>query len=55
MLEFSYTGHPSAFGGVVAANVTDQGGTKVHNDRKVNGSFFSAGNFMLSSFSWKKF
>jgi len=51
----TFAGGSDWYGGVVAANVTDQGGTKVHNDRKVNGSFFSAGNFMLSSFSWKKF
>jgi len=51
----SFSGGSDWYGGVVASTVDDQGGTHIHNDRRVGSSFFTAGNFMLSSFSWKKF
>ena len=51
----SFSGGSDWYGGVVAATVDDTGGTHVHNDRRVAATFYTAGNFMLSSFSWKKF
>jgi hypothetical protein len=51
----TFAGGSDWYGGVVASTVTDQGGTHIHNDRRVGANFYTAGNFMLSSFSWKKF
>jgi len=43
------------YGSVVGATVTDTGGAKLHYDRHLSGSFFTAGNPMMSTFSWKKY
>jgi type IV pilus assembly PilX-like protein len=51
----SFAGGSNWYGGVVAATVDDTGGTKIHNDRRTDATFFTAGNYMLSAFSWKKY
>jgi hypothetical protein len=43
------------FGAIIARTVEVNGGTKIHNDRQLANDLFSVGNYMLSSFSWKKF
>ena len=51
----SFSGGSNWYGGVISATVDDTGGTNIHNDRRVGASFFSAGNFMLSAFNWKRY
>jgi hypothetical protein len=51
----SFAGGSNWYGGVVAKTVDDQGGTKIHNDRRTDATFYTAGNYMLSAFSWKKY
>jgi len=43
------------YGSIVGATVTDTGGAKLHYDRHLSKSFFTVGNGMLSTFSWKKY
>ena len=43
------------YGSIVGATVTDTGGAKLHYDRHLSQSFFTVGNAMMSTFSWKKY
>jgi hypothetical protein len=43
------------YGSLVASTITDTGGAQIHYDRRLNGEFFTVGNAMMSSFSWKKY
>ena len=43
------------YGSIVASTVKDTGGAKFHYDRRGQNDFFVAGNFMMSSFTWKKY
>jgi Tfp pilus assembly protein PilX len=43
------------YGSIVGATVTDTGGAKLHYDRHLSKSFFTVGNAMMSTFSWKKY
>jgi hypothetical protein len=49
------TGGSDFYGSVLAASVTVTGGTQIHYDRHLGQSFFTVGNYMLNSFTWKKF
>ena len=49
------TGGSNFFGSLLAATVSDTGGTAIHYDRELQKNFQIAGNYMLSSFSWKKY
>jgi hypothetical protein len=49
------TGGSDFYGSILAATVADTGGTKIHYDRHLSQSFFTVGNYMLNSFTWKKF
>ena len=49
------TGGADFYGSVLAATVSVTGGTKIHYDRHLGQSFFTVGNYMLNSFTWKKF
>jgi hypothetical protein len=51
----SLTGGSNLYGSILAKTVDDSGGTKIHYDRHLQTTFDSAGNFMLSSFTWKKY
>jgi Tfp pilus assembly protein PilX len=43
------------FGAVVANTITDTGGTSFHYDRHLQTSFYTVGNYMVNSFTWKKY
>ncbi|MGH9704211.1 MAG: DUF7305 domain-containing protein, partial [Candidatus Acidiferrales bacterium] len=43
------------FGAVIAKTMTDMGGAAVHYDRRLATEFVMVGNYMVSSFDWKKF
>jgi Tfp pilus assembly protein PilX len=43
------------YGSIVGATVTDTGGAKLHYDRHLSKSFYTVGNAMMSTFSWKKY
>ncbi|TAK18819.1 MAG: hypothetical protein EPO35_00975 [Acidobacteria bacterium] len=49
------TGGSHFYGSVLAANVDVNGGTYIHYDRRLGQTFYTAGNNMLTSFTWKKF
>jgi hypothetical protein len=49
------SGGADFYGSVLAASVSDTGGTQIHYDRHLGQSFFTVGNYMLNSFTWKKF
>jgi hypothetical protein len=49
------TGGANFYGSVLAASVNVSGGTRIHYDRHLGQSFFTVGNYMLNSFTWKKF
>lgn len=49
------TGGADFYGSVLAASVSVTGGTRIHYDRHLGQSFFTVGNYMLNSFTWKKF
>jgi len=51
----SFSGGGHFYGSVVAATVTDTGGAQIHFDRNLAGKFFTAGNAMMSAFTWKKY
>jgi len=38
-----------------AATVSDTGGTSFHYDRHLQQQFMTAGTYMLSGFTWKKY
>ena len=50
-----FAGGSDWYGAVVANTVNDTGGTAIHNDRQLSNNLFTVGNYMLSSFSWKKY
>lgn len=43
------------YGSMIAATVKDTGGGHFHYDRRLANDFMVAGNFMMSSFTWKKY
>jgi len=49
------SGGSDFYGSILAATVADTGGTAIHYDRHLSQSFFTVGNYMLNSFTWKKF
>jgi hypothetical protein len=49
------SGGADFYGSVLARTVQNSGGTRLHYDRSLASEFFTAGNHMLSSFTWKKF
>ena len=51
----SFSGGGNFYGSVVAATVEDTGGAAIHFDRSLAGKFFTAGNAMMSAFTWKKY
>jgi Tfp pilus assembly protein PilX len=52
---FSFAGQGSWYGAVVGAFMTDMGGAAIHYDRRLKNSNYILGNYMLSSFTWKKY
>jgi PilX N-terminal len=51
----TFNGGGDFYGSVVASTVDDTGGAAIHYDRHLATSFFSVGNTMMTSFSWKKY
>src|SRR5262249_47490419 len=49
------SGGSDFYGSLLASSIDDTGGTSFHYDRHLQTKFDSAGNFMLSSFTWKKY
>jgi hypothetical protein len=43
------------FGSIVGATVKDTGGTSFHYDRRLGSDFFVVGNYVMSSFTWRKY
>jgi len=52
--DVSITGGSEFYGSIVGAGVTDTGGTHFHYDRRLQNDFLVAGNYMMSSFTWRK-
>jgi hypothetical protein len=50
-----FVGGSDWYGAVVSKTVDDTGGTAIHNDRQLANNLVTVGNYMLSSFSWKKY
>jgi len=49
------SGGADFFGSILGATVVVSGGTKIHYDRHLAQTFFTVGNAMLNTFSWKKY
>lgn len=49
------SGGANFYGSLLGASVTISGGTRVHYDRHLDSTFSTAGNYMLTSFTWKKY
>ena len=48
-------GGADLYGSLVGASITDTGGTAIHHDSNLLKKFLTAGQYMLTSFTWKKF
>jgi len=51
----SFSGGTDFYGSVVASTLADTGGTSIHFDKSLQGKYFTAGNEMMSAFTWKKY
>ena len=49
------TGGSDFYGSILGKTIKDGGGTKLHYDRHIPSEFATAGAYVLSSFTWKKF
>jgi hypothetical protein len=49
------TGGSDFYGSILVGSLAVTGGTQIHYDRHLSQSFFTVGNYMLNSFTWKKF
>ena len=52
---FSFAGQSNWYGAVIGHNLTDMGGAAIHYDRRLQRQAYTVGNYMLSSFTWKKY
>lgn len=52
---FSFAGGSNWYGAVIGAGMTDMGGAAIHYDRELQNTAFNVGNYMLDSFTWKKY
>ncbi len=52
---FSFGGGGDWYGAVIGQTLTDMGGAAIHYDRKLKNTAFTVGNYMLDSFTWKKY
>jgi Tfp pilus assembly protein PilX len=48
-------GSAAFYGALVTSTLLVSGGANIHYDRKLSTTFFTAGNAMMSTFSWKKY
>jgi hypothetical protein len=49
------SGGADFYGSILGATLSVTGGTQIHYDRHLGMSFFTVGQYMLNSFTWKKF
>jgi Tfp pilus assembly protein PilX len=52
---FSFTGQARWYGAVIGANMSDMGGAAIYYDRRLSNAVATPGNYMLNSFTWKKY
>jgi len=52
---YAFTGGSDWYGAVLGNQLTDMGGTAVHYDRNLRRTAYTVGNWMLDSFTWKKY
>lgn len=50
----TFSGRSDFYGSVIGKTVTDLGGAKLHYDKSLQNKFMTAGNHMLTAFTWKK-
>ncbi len=50
----TFSGNADFYGSVIGKTVTDVGGAKIHYDVSLQNKFMTAGNHMLTAFTWKK-
>jgi hypothetical protein len=51
----SITGGADLYGAIVVKRLTETGGAAIHYDRNLQNSAMTAGNFMMSAFTWKNY
>jgi Tfp pilus assembly protein PilX len=51
----SFNGGGNWYGAVIVNQLTDLGGAAIHYDRRLQTEFYSASNYMLTSFNWQKY
>ena len=51
----SVEGGSDFYGSIVGATVADSGGGRFHYDRRLRDTFFIAGNYLMSAFTWRKY
>jgi Tfp pilus assembly protein PilX len=51
----AFSGGSNWYGAVIGGIITDTGGTAIHYDRRLQNTAYTLGNYMLSSFTWKKY
>lgn len=51
----SLEGGADFYGSIVGATVADSGGGQFHYDRRLRDTFFVAGNYLMSAFTWRKY
>jgi hypothetical protein len=49
------SGGTDLYGSLMGKTLSDTGGMHIHYDRHLSKEFFTIGNYMLSSFTWKKY
>ena len=50
----TFSGSGNFYGSVIGKTVTDTGGAQIHYDTSLQNKFVTAGNHMLTAFTWKK-
>lgn len=51
----SITGSADLYGAIVVRQLTEAGGASIHYDRRLQNDALTAGNYMLSAFTWKSY
>ena len=49
------TGGADLYGAIVVKQLTEAGGAAIHYDRRLQNDALTAGNYMLSAFTWKSY
>lgn len=50
----TFSGNGDFYGSIVGKTITDLGGAQIHYDSSLQSKFMTAGNYMLTAFTWKK-